>query len=49
MKTYLSLFAFLIFMCTKVLSQVNDDRKQNFDNNWKFFLGDNADAAKENF
>ncbi|WP_297095638.1 glycoside hydrolase family 2 TIM barrel-domain containing protein [uncultured Draconibacterium sp.] len=42
------ILALVIFACSNPTEQ-NPERKQNFDNNWKFFLGENTEASKPEF
>jgi len=49
MKSYLSIFLILLIGCTKPQTQQTTDRKQNFDTDWKFYLGDIPDASKTDF
>ena len=49
MKLYLAILLILIFGCTQTENQLSADRQQNFDTDWKFYLGDNPDASKTDF
>ncbi|WP_167618768.1 glycoside hydrolase family 2 TIM barrel-domain containing protein [Maribellus sediminis] len=49
MKLHLAIFLMLIFGCTKIENQLSTERKQNFDTNWKFYLGDDIDASQTDF
>ena len=49
MKSYLPIFLILLIGCAKPQTQLTIERKQNFDSDWKFYLGDFPDASKTDF
>ncbi len=49
MKSYIFIFLMLIIGCNFSKIENSTERKQNFNNNWKFYPGDNAEASKTEF
>ncbi len=46
---FLSILLCLAYTTGGAQSEINDERKQNFDRDWKFLLGDNPNASANNF